>query len=87
MAGKKTRLDIAGQRFGKLVVLSFVHADMTPSGHKFSYWLCQCDCGRRTIVRGQNLRSGMTKSCNCGKGNRKNARPSDLLEEKPAGQD
>lgn len=28
-------------------------------------WKCVCDCGRTTIVNGQNLKSGNTTSCGC----------------------
>ena len=28
-------------------------------------WLCKCDCGNETIIRGANLRRGITKSCGC----------------------
>ena len=31
-------------------------------------WSCQCDCGSLTIVDGNNLRSGHTRSCGCWKG-------------------
>lgn len=28
-------------------------------------WLCRCDCGTLTLVRGGGLNSGKTKSCGC----------------------
>lgn len=28
-------------------------------------WLCQCDCGKQTIVIGSKLQSGNTRSCGC----------------------
>ncbi len=28
-------------------------------------WLCMCDCGNELVVRGNDLRSGHTKSCGC----------------------
>lgn len=28
-------------------------------------WLCNCECGNTTIVKGKNLRNGNTKSCGC----------------------
>jgi len=31
-------------------------------------WHCLCDCGKVAIVRGDNLTSGRTTSCGCGKG-------------------
>ena len=52
--------DITGERFGKLVVVSFVDR----KGHD-RRWLCQCDCGNQSIVYGTNLtrKHGSTKSC------------------------
>ena len=54
------RLDLSGQRYGKLTILS-------PSdniGDKTA-WLCRCDCGRKTVVQSGRLRSGHTSSCGC----------------------
>ena len=53
--------DIKGQRFGKLVANKYVYSDK--SG--YAYWECTCDCGKKTVVMGANLRSGKTKSCGC----------------------
>jgi len=33
--------------------------------NNLAIWLCRCDCGLETIVRGALLRSGKTKSCSC----------------------
>lgn len=54
------KYDLIGKRFGKLVVLQ-------NSGNKDgrSLWLCQCDCGKQTIVMGRYLIKGRTKSCGC----------------------
>lgn len=30
-----------------------------------AWWLCQCDCGRQAVVRGDSLSSGNTRSCGC----------------------
>jgi hypothetical protein len=49
------RIDITGQRFGRLTALSYA------SGH----WRCRCDCGRTTTVRSDALRYGTTVSCGC----------------------
>jgi len=53
-------IDLSGQRFGRLAVLS-----RGPNIRKESGWNCMCDCGRATFVRGYNLRQGLTKSCGC----------------------
>lgn len=58
--------NLKGKRFHHLEVLEFAgtrkHAAM---------WLCRCDCGNETTVRGNNLIAGRVKSCGCitGKGN------------------
>lgn len=57
--GKK--LDLTGQRFGRLVVIC-------KSGrNKFRnvMWLCKCDCGNEVTVTGNHLRSWNTTSCGC----------------------
>lgn len=55
-------IDITGQRFGRLVVKMRTANDK----HRTACWLCVCDCGNETIVRGNSLRRGLTKSCGCG---------------------
>ena len=52
------RIDIAGQRFGKLLVLR-------PSHHanRQLFWECQCACGRIHVVPSSRLRRGDTSSC------------------------
>ena len=57
-------IDLTGQRFGKLVVKEYAPSD----GRKGAFWLCQCDCGNTTVVAGQELRRGGTKSCGWLKG-------------------
>lgn len=52
--------DLIGQRFGKLTVKSKAHSF---SDH--AYWICACDCGKNTIVRGTNLTTLSIKSCGC----------------------
>jgi len=54
-------VDLTGQKFGRLTVLERVKNDNY--GHV--RWLCQCECNKRTLVKGYNLKSGHTKSCGC----------------------
>jgi hypothetical protein len=61
-------IDLTGQRFGKLTVLR-KSDEVSRSG---TLWVCSCDCGGTSIVIGQNLRKGRTKSCGC------NRTPADL---------
>lgn len=49
-----------GNRYGKLTVESLAY---TQDG--LAYWNCLCDCGNKTIVRGNALRTGAIKSCGC----------------------
>jgi hypothetical protein len=56
--GKK--LNLMGQRFGKLVVI-----ESAGSHNRKTWWKCKCDCGNEKIVDTGSLRSGNTKSCGC----------------------
>lgn len=61
----KRRLDIKGQKFGRLTAIA-------PCKHPetgVSTWLCQCDCGNQTFVVAGYLRNGSIQSCGCGKFN------------------
>ena len=55
-------IDLTGQRFGRLFVVS-----RRPSnGHGGKpRWKCQCDCGATVDIPGARLRSGNSKSCGC----------------------
>jgi len=53
--------DIAGQRFGRLFVISFSHVN---SG-RHAIWNCLCDCGNQCQVESTRITSGRTKSCGC----------------------
>jgi hypothetical protein len=54
-------IDIAGQRYGKLVVIRQVDGRLRGS----SLWECRCDCGGTTIKSSNMLRTGHAKSCGC----------------------
>ena len=58
-------IDLTGQRFGRLTVVSRAENRITPSGGKLSQWECVCDCGAHVVVTGISLRSGNTQSCGC----------------------
>jgi hypothetical protein len=60
MKAASNRIDITGQRFERLAVVSFVEAT-----DKHSFWRCRCDCGAEVVVASQKLRKGHTKSCGC----------------------
>lgn len=65
------KLDLTGQRFGKLTVLERAPSVVQPSGQTKTRWKCVCDCGNEVIVRQNELRTGDTKSCGCTKRNLK----------------
>ena len=54
------KIDLTGQRFGRLFV---VEEYGRQNGHVT--WLCQCDCGKKTITCTGDLRKGKTTSCGC----------------------
>lgn len=54
------RLDLTGQRFGRLVAVKNTGID----GHGRSVWACKCDCGADAFVAASVLRRTQ-KSCGC----------------------
>jgi hypothetical protein len=53
--------NLTGKKFGRLLVLE----KMAQRKNHRIYWKCQCDCGRKIDVKGNNLVSGNTYSCGC----------------------
>ena len=60
-SGRRNLNDLTGMKFGRLTVRS-----RSLNKGKSVCWLCECECGNTTTVRGQDLtyRNG-TKSCGC----------------------
>lgn len=56
------RRDLAGQTFGRLVVIS---DSGERTGNGAVIWLCRCECGGVARVASHNLRGGNTSSCGC----------------------
>ncbi len=54
------RLELIGQRFGRLVVVSFAGIDK-----KHTTWVCLCDCGNIKTLQRSVLRCGYARSCGC----------------------
>jgi len=54
------KVDLTGQRFGRLTVLCKDDSDQ-----QGRMWLCQCDCGNKKSVRVDHLKNGATTSCGC----------------------
>ena len=55
--------DLTGQRYGKLLV---VERAPTASA-RAAAWSCRCRCGQVKVVLAQELKSGHTRSCGCGR--------------------
>ena len=56
----RRRLDLTGQRFGRLVVEAF-----DSIRKRTSAWRCRCDCGAETVAMAYHLKRGTTTSCGC----------------------
>lgn len=62
---KQSEDEMIGRRFGKLVVKK--RSERKGTGGEL-YWVCLCDCGKMTEVRGQALKrtdGNQTVSCGC----------------------
>ena len=53
--------DLTGQRFGRLVAIR--RTESYSNGK--SRWMCECDCGKETVVDTSHLLSWHTRSCGC----------------------
>ena len=58
-------IDLTGEKYGRLTVLSRDKDRMSKSGRTETMWLCKCNCGNIVSVRGASLRNGNTASCGC----------------------
>lgn len=54
------RLDITGDRYGKLVAVRYLGRV-----NMHSMFQCLCDCGNLTVASSNNLRTNHTTSCGC----------------------
>jgi len=60
-------VEIAGQRFGRLLVLERLPNKVNSVGNQKSVWQVRCDCGQEKELCADDLRSGKVKSCGCWK--------------------
>lgn len=60
-------IDLTGKKFGRLTVIERRGSDK----YGKVLWLCKCDCGNETVVRGNSLKRGLTTSCGCYKSDKK----------------
>jgi hypothetical protein len=58
------RVDLAGRVVGRLTVLHPVAVPPTAARVRRA-WLCRCECGAETVVAGDQLTRGGTRSCGC----------------------
>ena len=56
-------INMINQEFGDLIVVERDYSKKTGA----AYWICQCKCGNKKSVRGQNLRNGSVINCGCQK--------------------
>lgn len=73
---KKVKVDLAGQRFGKLTVI-----EQVPSTAKSAKYRSRCDCGKETIGFAFSLRAGASTSCGCIAANKSKIRATLLTPE------
>lgn len=57
--------DMTGFVSGRLKVLGRAPDYINADGTKHVMWLCECECGKRTVVRGTALRNHSIQSCGC----------------------
>ena len=61
----RQRINVIGQIFGRLTVVSEAELHITPSGKPARKLECVCSCGRTTKVFLTSLRGGTSSSCGC----------------------
>lgn len=59
------RVNLEGQRFGRITVLGFHGVALRNGKPHYSKWECLCDCGNKFVAAAHNLRAGNTRSCGC----------------------
>lgn len=60
MPSNSLRLDLSGQRFGRLSVIAY-----GGKNGRANTWICRCACGSYLDVVVASLRAGNTQSCGC----------------------
>lgn len=57
--------NLAGKRFGRLIVIEPARLDRTESNRTRNGWRCRCDCGKEIVLPTRYLTSGEKNSCGC----------------------
>lgn len=70
----KAKATMLNRRFGRLVVINFSDSVRVGKQNK-RFWVCLCDCGKESIICGNNLKTGKTKSCGCSRNEHKRKYP------------
>lgn len=60
------RIDLTGQRFGRLVVVGSAGSAVVGRSVK-AVWKCACDCGAECLRPSGHLKYKLSASCGCGK--------------------
>lgn len=76
------KIDLTGQRFGRLVVIEKALSKKYKNGRIKGRWLCRCDCGNTKIVTTDGLKYNTTKSCGCLNNEKRKSRYNDLTGKK-----
>ena len=59
----KDRIDITGEKFGRLLAIKFSHC--APAPLRKRYWLFKCDCGKDVVAIKDDVRKLEQISCGC----------------------
>ena len=66
---RKPKLIENGTKFGRLTVIGLDHineyVDSKGQKRRIQFYLCECDCGNKTVVCRNSLKCANTKSCGC----------------------
>jgi len=60
------KLDLVGKKFNLLTVIRFDSVQTRGKNrNRSTYWLCECDCGKRKVLKGSKVKHGEVQSCGC----------------------
>ena len=61
----KVKKDLTGMSFGRLTVIEQTDDYIKPDGEHVAMWKCKCECSNIKTIKGDSLKSGMSRSCGC----------------------
>ena len=61
LASERNTIIMVLQKYGRLTVIKRSGSN----NHGYATWLCECECGNKTVMNGASLRNGNTRSCGC----------------------